>query len=77
MKPSYYKLDMGEDFDSELQKEVLRLRWVEQRSARREYFMSFIPRTYSYGNKTRSNTLVGTQTTSQAWMRQSLLLLFL
>jgi len=51
MKPSYYKLDMGEDFDSELQKEVLRLRWVEQRSVRREYFMSFIPRTYSYGNK--------------------------
>jgi alkylated DNA repair dioxygenase AlkB len=32
-------------------REVLNLDWLTQRSARKEYFMSDKPRTYSYGNK--------------------------
>ena len=51
MKPSYCKLDMGDNFIESIFSEVKSLSWVTERSARREYFMSFVPRTYSYGNR--------------------------
>lgn len=51
MKPLYNSSYISESFADELFEETLALNWVTERSARREYFMSFIPRTYSYGNK--------------------------
>ena len=53
MSPTYEVFDFSSE-PNRLQKlfdEVLNLQWITERSARREYFMSFVPRTYSYGNK--------------------------
>lgn len=51
MRPSYTKIDFGADYLASLFNEVKNLNWVTERSARQEYFMSFVPRTYSYGNR--------------------------
>jgi alkylated DNA repair dioxygenase AlkB len=42
--------DLGHDLDT-IKEELLALPWVTKRTARHEYFMSEVPREYSYGNK--------------------------
>jgi alkylated DNA repair dioxygenase AlkB len=51
MNPIYKENFMSGELVEKIFKEVLDLPWITERTARREYFMSFIPRVYSYGNK--------------------------
>jgi alkylated DNA repair dioxygenase AlkB len=56
LKPIYltssvYLGSEAPDLIKALLEETKNLPWLEERSARREYFMSLTPRTYSYGNR--------------------------
>lgn len=46
--PNYY-------YDTEIWKELTNLKWITKRTARHEYFMSDVERTYTYGNKGTGN----------------------
>lgn len=49
-KGDYFTTEIPVDLP-DMKKELLELEWITKRTARHEYFMSLVDRTYTYGNK--------------------------
>ena len=61
MEPCYSNIILPDEFKEALFNEVLDLDWLTERSARKEYFMSDVPREYSYGNRNKDDVVYKSQ----------------